>query len=122
MGAYVEINAVMFDGVSPAAAGGQGLPLALALEYIDHLPCDRLVIDTDLGQKGGIMPVEGMHRFIRMLMDAGVSYEKIEMMTKITPSQKIMPKATSGVIPMESMELRIATELMPGARQNGRLV
>lgn len=87
MGAYVEINAVMFDGVSPAAAGGQGLPLALALEYIDHLPCDRLVIDTDLGQKGGIMPVEGMHRFIRMLMDAGVSYEKIEMMTKITPAK-----------------------------------
>lgn len=87
MGAYVEINAVMFDGVSPAAAGGQGLPLALALEYIDHLPCDRLVIDTDLGQKGGTMPVEGMHRFIRMLMDAGVSYEKIEMMTKITPAK-----------------------------------
>ena len=26
------------------------------------------------------------------------------------------------VIPMESMVLRIATELMPGARQNGRLV
>lgn len=87
MGAYVEINSVMFEGVSPASAGGQGLPLSTALEYIEKLPLDKIVIDTDLGQKGGTRPVEGMYRFITMLMDAGVSYEKIEMMTKITPAK-----------------------------------
>ena len=87
MGAYVEINAVMFEGISPASAGGQGLPLERALEYINNLPCEQLVIDTDLGQKGGTMPVEGMYRFICMLLEAGVPYEKIEMMTKITPAK-----------------------------------
>lgn len=87
MGVYVEINAVMFEGVSPAAAGGQGLPLETALEYIEKLPIEKLVIDTDLGQKGGTRPVEGMYRFVTMLMDAGVPYEKIEMMTKVTPAK-----------------------------------
>lgn len=86
-GAYIEINAVMFDGVSPAEAGGQGLSLEKALEYIEKLPTDRLIIDTDLGQKGGTLPVEGMYRFISMLLAAGVSYDKIEMMTKITPAK-----------------------------------
>ncbi|MGL5437207.1 MAG: DUF6282 family protein [Lachnospiraceae bacterium] len=86
MGAYVEINAVMFEGVSPAEAGGQGLPLEIALEYINNLPTERLVIDTDLGQRGGTRPVEGMYRFLTMLIEAGVSYEKIELMTKITPA------------------------------------
>jgi hypothetical protein len=87
MGAVVEINAVMFEGVSPASAGGQGLPLEIALEYINHLPVDKIVIDTDLGQKGGTMPVEGMYRFLSMLIQAGVSYDKIEYMTKITPAK-----------------------------------
>ncbi|NLB90823.1 MAG: hypothetical protein GX786_06360 [Clostridiales bacterium] len=87
LGAFVEINAVMFEGVTPSSAGGQGLPLSTALEYIEKLPTEKLIIDTDLGQKGGTKPVEGMYRFITMLMDAGVSYEKIEMMTKITPAK-----------------------------------
>ncbi|MCF0238337.1 MAG: hypothetical protein HUK24_07030, partial [Sphaerochaetaceae bacterium] len=87
MGAYVEINAVMFDGVSPAIAGGQGLPLSVALEYIEKLPTDHIVIDTDLGQKNGTHPVEGMYRFLTMLLEAGVPYEKIEMMAKVNPAK-----------------------------------
>ena len=86
MGAFIEINAVMFEGVSPASAGGQGLPLSTALEYIENLSVSQLVIDTDLGQRGGTLPVEGMYRFLTMLMDAGVSYDAIEMMTKKTPA------------------------------------
>ena len=38
------------------------------------------------------------------------------------PSMKITPKATSTVMPVVSTALRMATELIPGARQNGRLV
>lgn len=87
LGAYVEINAVMFEGISPAAAGGQGLPLETALKYIEKLPVEQLVIDTDLGQKGGTMPIDGMYRFLTMLMEAGVPYKKIEMMTKVTPAK-----------------------------------
>ena len=45
-----------------------------------------------------------------------------EIITKMTPSIKIRPYATSTVIFIEPTELRIATELIPGARQNGRLV
>ena len=45
-----------------------------------------------------------------------------EMMTKITPSMKMMPKAVSTDIPMESRLLMMATEPIPGAKQKGRLV
>ena len=42
--------------------------------------------------------------------------------TKMTPSIKITPKAISSVMPVVSTALRMATELIPGAKQNGRLV
>ena len=45
-----------------------------------------------------------------------------EIRTKMMPSMKITPKATSTVMPVVSTALRMATELIPGARQNGRLV
>ena len=45
-----------------------------------------------------------------------------EIITKITPSIKIRPNATSTLMPIESIELKIATELIPGAKQKGRFV
>ena len=79
-----------------------------------------------------LSPISAMKRPIPALMDiftlVGIALTTIrrspinEIRTKITPSIKMTPKATSAVMPVVSTALRMATELIPGAKQNGRLV
>ena len=88
MGAYVELNGALFEGVT-GSIKSPNIPMDLAIAYIEKIPIDRIIIASDSGQKGSILPDEVMFRFMCLLMDRGVSRSNIDMMTKITPAKLI---------------------------------
>lgn len=85
MGAYVEINGAAFETVT-GSVKGPNVPLAVIDNYLKNIALDKLVIDSDSGQKGSITPVQAMHNFFEILLDRGVSVKQIETMAKETPA------------------------------------
>lgn len=84
LGAFIELNA----GVFAAASRIGDLPIDVAVKVLEHVPVERIVIDSDLGQKGSWSPVDGLARFFQALMkDAHVTEEQIDMMAKDTPTR-----------------------------------
>lgn len=82
LGAYIELNACVFEGVGSSAKQ----PLSLAGEMIERIPREQLVLDSDLGQKKNCTPVVGMKRFVGMLMEnLGLSESRIDQMLKENP-------------------------------------
>ncbi|MPN17020.1 hypothetical protein SDC9_164369 [bioreactor metagenome] len=88
MGAYVELNAALFKGVT-GSEKGPNVPFEVALEYIEKIPTDRIVIASDSGQKGSILPDEAIYHFLCMLLEKGIARSRIERMAKITPAELI---------------------------------
>ena len=70
-GAFIELNAVVFNVVEPAA---HHLELDLIKEIYDRVGYEKLVIDSDMGQAVYRPPCEGLAIFaeaIRQLTGAG---------------------------------------------------
>ena len=85
MGAYIEINGAVFEKVT-GSLNGPNIPLAVIDGYLERIALDRLVIDSDSGQKGTIDPVRAMGNFFEILLERGVSAAQIETMAKETPA------------------------------------
>lgn len=86
MGAYIEINACVFDG------GGSKIeakvPLTVAKEMMDAVGVDRMILDSDFGQLANDTPVEGLLTFINILEEKfGITEEDVNVMAKENPKK-----------------------------------
>ena len=63
------------------------LPTSVLEEMLREVPRDRMVLDSDMGQRGNGSPVEGMYRFMCLMMNRfGVTEEEIAVMAKKNPA------------------------------------
>lgn len=84
-GAYIELNAVVFNDVEPAS---HHLPIEVAQEVLDRVGYQRMVLDSDLGQNVYVEPVAGLQRFADVLMDrCGLTEEQIRVMLIDNPTK-----------------------------------
>lgn len=86
MGAYIEINACVFDG------GGSKIeattPLQVAKDIIDAVGVDRIILDSDFGQTANDTPVEGFYKFINVLEEKfGITEDDVNVMAKQNPKK-----------------------------------
>lgn len=87
MGAYIELTAINFipGGIVPEDFVGTRPFLEYLFERID---VDHFVIDSDMGQRVLPSPVEGVYKFVKLLMEEyGFTKEKIDRMIKYTPAK-----------------------------------
>lgn len=78
LGAFIELCGSVFRKPEPAVSLG---------EILKNVSLDRLVLDTDSGQKGAISPVERLLNNIKILSEEhGLSEKDICKMMKETPS------------------------------------
>lgn len=83
LGAYIELNVCVFSEGSKLGP----LPTSVLEEMLREIPRDRMVLDSDMGQRGNGSPVEGMYRFMLLMMDRfGVTKEEIDVMAKKNPA------------------------------------
>lgn len=87
-GAYIELNACVFAGISRKTA----VPLSVAAELIEAAG-DRLVLDSDLGQRHNDPPCVALPRFIGFLQDElGVTDAYLDQILKTTPAMLMAGK------------------------------
>ena len=83
MGAYIEMNVCVFTSGSKLGT----LDDQVIADMLKAVPLDRLILDSDMGQRGNGSPVEGMYRFIRLLMDKfSLSESDIDLIAKKNPA------------------------------------
>jgi hypothetical protein len=84
MGTYIELNATVFVPESNFGV----IPIENAVQVINEIDVDRLIIDSDYGQKGNGSPVTGIRRFIEILVDQySISENDIIKMVKTNPEK-----------------------------------
>lgn len=83
LGAYIELNAAVFSSVAKSGT----CPDEIAGKILETIPTEKIVLDSDLGQKINVDPITGMLQFINLLADKfGVTEEQINLMGKKTPA------------------------------------
>ena len=83
LGAFIELNVCVFTSGSKLGS----LDDRVIAEMLKAVPLERLILDSDMGQRGNGSPVEGMYRFIRLLMDKfGLSADDIDLIAKKNPA------------------------------------
>ena len=83
MGAYIELNAAVFSTIAKSGT----CPDEMAGKTLETIPTEKIVLDSDLGQKVNVDPITGMLQFINLIADQfGVTEEQINLMGKETPS------------------------------------
>lgn len=83
LGAYIELNVCVFSEGSKMGP----LPTSVLEEMLREVPHERMVLDSDMGQKGNGSPVEAMYSFICLMMDRfGITEEEINVMAKKNPA------------------------------------
>ena len=83
LGAYIELNAAVFSTIAKSGT----CPDEVAGKILETIPTEKIVLDSDLGQKVNVDPVTGMLQFINLLADQfGVTEEQINLMGKQTPA------------------------------------
>ena len=83
LGAYIEMNVCVFTSGSKLGT----LDDQVIAQMLKSVPLERLILDSDMGQRGNGSPVEGMYRFIHVLMERfGLSAEDIDLIAKKNPA------------------------------------
>lgn len=83
LGAFIEMNVCVFTSGSRLGS----LDDQVIADMLKAVPLERLILDSDMGQRGNGSPVEGMYRFIRLLMDKfGLSEADINRIAKENPA------------------------------------
>ncbi len=84
MGAYIELNVCVFSSGSRLGDRDD----QVIADMLKAVPLERIILDSDLGQKGNGSPVEGMYRFIRLLMEKfGLTEADIDLIAKKNPAK-----------------------------------
>ncbi|KQV06408.1 DUF6282 family protein [Leifsonia sp. Root112D2] len=75
-GAFVEHEMSMYHpGVE-----APGFPIQQLVDWIEKIGPERTIIDSDLGQKGNPLPVDGYIYVIQQLLDHGISEKDVRQM------------------------------------------
>lgn len=83
LGAYIELNVCVFAEGSMLGP----LPTSVLGEMLRQVPKERMVLDSDMGQRGNGSPVEGMYRFMCLMMERfGVTEAALGIMAKRNPA------------------------------------
>jgi hypothetical protein len=83
MGAYIELNAVVFRPTKK-----EPVPMETAQQILNNVSLDKIVLDSDYGQKGNGSPAEGLYKYIQRLREElGVSEQQINIMLKKNPAK-----------------------------------
>lgn len=83
-GAFIELNAVVFNAVEPAA---HHLELGVIKEILSRIECTKLIVDSDMGQAVYMPPCEGLQKFAEALKaECGVSDEQLYVMMHKNPA------------------------------------
>ncbi|MDU4961739.1 MAG: DUF6282 family protein [Sporomusaceae bacterium] len=83
LGAYIEINAVVFRPTKP-----DRVPIDIAEKILANISLDKIILDSDYGQKGNGSPAEGIYAFSqRLIHEAGASAQQISVMLKRNPAR-----------------------------------
>jgi hypothetical protein len=81
LGAYVELTAVWFLMQGSKSYG-------VISDLLSKIPMEKFVLDSDLGQAKNESPVDGLYRFIEILMqEFKVTEQQINLIGKETPSK-----------------------------------
>lgn len=84
MGAFIELNVCVFTSGSKLGTVDD----QVIADMLKAVPLSNMILDSDMGQKGNGSPVEGMYRFIRLLMDKfGLSEADINLIAKENPAK-----------------------------------
>ncbi len=84
MGAFIELNVCVFTSGSKLGTVDD----QVIADMLKAVPLSNIILDSDMGQKGNGSPVEGMYRFIRLLMDKfGLSEADINLIAKENPAK-----------------------------------
>ena len=84
LGAYIELNAAVFSTIAKSGT----CPDEVAGKILEAIPPEKLILDSDLGQRINVDPITGMLQFINLLADKfGVTEEQIDLMGKKTPAR-----------------------------------
>ena len=84
LGAYIEMNVCVFTSGSKLGS----LDDQVIADMLKAVPLEQMILDSDMGQNGNGSPVDGMYRFIRLLMDKfGLSEEDINLIAKTNPAK-----------------------------------
>lgn len=76
LGAFVEHELSMYHPGVPAP----GFPISQLVDWIEKVGPEHTVIDSDLGQKGNPLPVDGYLYVVQQLLDHGVKEQDIRQM------------------------------------------
>ena len=75
-GAFVEHEMSMYHPGVPAP----GWPISRLISWIERIGPERTVIDSDLGQEGNPLPVDGYLYVTQQLLDHGISEKDVRQM------------------------------------------
>jgi hypothetical protein len=75
-GAFVEHEMSMYHPGVPAP----GWPITRLIDWIERVGPERTVIDSDLGQEGNPLPVDGYLYVTQQLLDHGISEKDVRQM------------------------------------------
>lgn len=84
LGAYIELNVCVMKSGSILGTVDD----IVAKKMIDAIGVDRIILDSDMGQKGVGSPVEGLYNYINFLeKEFGITEEQINIMAKKNPAK-----------------------------------
>ena len=83
LGAYIEINAVVFRLTKK-----DPVPMETARQILNRVSLDQIILDSDYGQRGNGSPAEGMYKYIQRLKEElGTTEQQINIMLKENPAK-----------------------------------
>mgnify|MGYP004552969257 FL=1 len=86
-GAFIELNAVVFNAVEPAA---HHLEFDIVEQLFQRVGCEKLVVDSDMGQAVYMPPVDGLAKFAETIKTrCGATDEQMYTMMHKNPAYLI---------------------------------
>lgn len=86
-GAFIELNAVVFNAVEPAA---HHLEFDIVEQLFQRVGCEKLVVDSDMGQAVYMPPVDGLAKFVETIKTrCGATDEQMYTMMHKNPAYLI---------------------------------
>ena len=86
-GAFIELNAVVFNDVQPAA---HHLPFSIVEDIYKAVGFKKIVIDSDMGQAVYVSPCEGLQKFAGLIQEkCGATDEQMKVMMHDNPAYLI---------------------------------
>lgn len=83
-GAFIELNALVYDDVEPAS---HHLKFDIVKDIYDKVGYQNIVIDSDLGQSIYMSPVDGLQKFADLIMEkCGATEEEMRVMLIDNPA------------------------------------